>query len=305
MTDMIDVVDQEGNRSRIPRKEYSDRVMEAAKQNWDNVQFFRQVGPQLLNEGFIDEALELAERACELSGGHIPDLYWKAAALAEAGELDEAAKIFDEVQEDAAYPADQARAAMGLARVRAKQGREEEAEKHLEWAIDVDADNPQYLVLLYGFYNERNKADDGLAKVKKLANRKPEKTTGWRALMQIAASRHEMDDMRSYAETALKNANDTDKQNLWAEMSWHYGQAKQPEEIIKLLAGQIESVKHPLALMNLAQAYIDTGRRENALKLLQAIEKSAPDELKPAVVAKLAELQQSQEPTQQPELPQQ
>lgn len=292
MTDMIDVIDQNGNRSRIPRKQYSDQVMGIARQNWDNIQFFRQVTPQLLNEGFIDEALELAERACELSGGHIPDLYWKAAALAESGEFDKAAEVFEEVKEDAAYASDQAKAAVGLARVRARQNRGDEAEKLLEWAVEAEPENPQYLVLLYGFYNETNRADDGLARVKKLTEGKPNKSAGLRALMQIAASRGELDQVRTYADEALEQGEEGDKQNVLAELSWHYGQAKQPEEIIKLLAPRIESVKHPLAQLNLAQAYIDTDRRENALTLLQAMEKGATDDLKPMINAKLAELQQ-------------
>lgn len=290
MTEMMDVIDQNGNRVRITRRDYSEHVMGAARQNWNNIQFFRQVTPQLLNEGFVDEALELAERACVISGGHIPDLYWKAAALAESGELDRAGDVFAEVQEDAAYPADQARAAMGLARVRARQKREDEAEKLLEWAVNTDQENPQYLVLLYGFYNERNMADDGLERVKKLSAKIKTRATGWRALMQIAASRTEIDEARRYANEALKQANDMEKQSVLAEMSWHYGQAKMPEEIVTLLAPQIEEVKHPLALMNLVQAYIDTGRRENALKLLHALDKSAPPELKPMVEAKLKEL---------------
>lgn len=290
MTEMMDVIDQNGNRVRITRRDYSEQVMGAARQNWNNIQFFRQVTPQLLNEGFVDEALELAERACVISGGHIPDLYWKAAALAESGELDRAGDVFAEVQEDAAYPADQARAAMGLARVRARQKREDEAEKLLEWAVNTDQENPQYLVLLYGFYNERNMADDGLERVKKLSAKIKTRATGWRALMQIAASRTEIDEARRYANEALKQANDMEKQSVLAEMSWHYGQAKMPEEIVTLLAPQIEEVKHPLALMNLVQAYIDTGRRENALKLLHALDKSAPPELKPMVEAKLKEL---------------
>ncbi len=290
MTEMMDVVDQNGNRLRITRQDYASQVMAAARENWGNIQFFRQIAPQLLNEGFVDEALELAERACVISGGHIPDLYWKAAALAESGELDRAGDVFAEVQEDAAYPADQARAAMGLARVRARQGREDEAEKLLEWAVVTEPENPQYLVLLYGFFNERNQADDGLERVKKLASKHKSKVTGLRALMQIAASRSEITEARRYADEAFKQANDMEKQSIFAEMSWHYGQAKMPEEIVKLLYPQIDEVKHPLALMNLVQAYIDTDRRENALKLLQALEKSAPPELKPMVDAKLKEL---------------
>lgn len=290
MTEMMDVIDQNGNRVRITRTDYITQMMNVARQNWNNLQFFRQVAPQMLNDGFVDEALELAERACELSGGHIPDLYWKAAALAESGRLDEAATVFAEVQEDAAYPADQARAAMGLARVRARQQREQDAEDLLKWAVETDTDNPQYLVLLYGYYNERGRADDGLAEVKKLADKNKEKATPWRALLQIAASRNELDEARTYADEALKVADERDKQNILAEVSWHYGQAGMPEEIVKLLAPQVQDVKHPLALMNLAQAYIDTGRTENAKKLLVAIEASAPEEMKPMVRAKLNEL---------------
>lgn len=295
MTDTIEVMDQNGNRVRIPRTEYSNQIMTIAKQQWDNLQFFRQIAPQMLQEGFVDEALELANRACEISGGHIPDMYWKAAALAESGLLDEAGDLFAEVQEDAAYAADQARAAVGLARVRARQQREKDAEDLLEWAVKTDPDNPQYLVIFYGYYNERNRADDGLARVRNLALNHQNKTSGLRALMQIAANRGEIDEARNLAEEALKTANDVDKQNLFAEISWHYGQAKMPEAIISFLAPRIEEVKHPLAQMNLAQAYIDTGKKDNALSLLQAIDRQAPPDLKPMVAAKLRELQPESE----------
>lgn len=290
MNDMMDVIDQNGNHRRITRKEYADQVMSAAKQNWDNLQFFRQVGPQLLNEGFADEALEMAERACALSGGHIPDLYWKAAALAETGELDQAGNLFEEIQDDAAYPADQARAAMGLARVRARQNRGEETERLLEWAAETDVTNPQYLILLYGYFNETNRADDGLAKVNTLVNKTPTRSSGWRALMQIAASRGQIDQAREHADKAYDQGNDTDKQSVLAEISWHYGQAGKPEKIVELLEPQVRDVKHPLAIMNLAQAYSDTGRQENAVKLLQALEQQAPPEMKPMVQQKLAEI---------------
>jgi tetratricopeptide (TPR) repeat protein len=287
---MMDVVDQNGNHLRITRADYSAQIMTAARQNWDNLQFFRQIAPQMLNEGFIDEAVELAERACVLSGGHIPDLYWKAAALAESGELDQAGSLFAEIQDDAAYPADQARAAMGLARVRARQNRGEETEQLLEWAAETDATNPQYLILLYGYYNETNRADDGLARVKALVNQNPTRASNWRALMQIAASRGELEEARTHADKALDLGNETEKQSVLAEISWHYGQAGQPEKIVELLAPQVQTVQHPLALMNLAQAYVDTGRQENAVKLLQALEQSVPPDLKPMVQAKLAEV---------------
>lgn len=288
--DMMDVVDPQGNHLRITRKEYSDQVMAAAEANKDNLEFFRQVGPQMLNEGFVDEALQLAERACELSGGHIPDLYWKAAALAESGELDQAGTIFAEIQDDAAYPADQARAAMGLARVRARQNRGEETQQLLEWAAETDVTNPQYLILLYGYFNETNRADDGLARVKALVDKNSTRASGYRALMQIAASRNEIEEARTYADKAFDLGNDTEKQSVLAELSWHYGQAGMPDKIIELLEPRVRHLQHPLAIMNLAQAHSETGRPENAIKLLEALEKQAPPEMKPVVQQKLAEV---------------
>lgn len=299
MNDLMEVFDQAGNRLRIPRKEYINQVMTAARQNWNDINFFRQVTPQVLSSGFIDEALELANRACEISGGHIPDLYWRAAALAESGQLEEAATAFDEIREDAAYPADQARAALGFARTQAQLGKSDEAVKALKWAVETDTDNPQYLITLYNFYNENNQADDGLNTVKQLASQITDKATGYRALIQIAASRGEWDAIPQYTEQALKVADDRDKQNTLAEVSWHYGQAGKAEEIVQLLAPKVQEVQHPLALMNLAQAYADTDRKENAIKLLEAILASAPDDMKPMVTAKLQELQGN--PAQEPD----
>lgn len=295
MNDMMEVFDQAGNRVRVTRKEYITQVMNAARQNWNEINFFRQVTPQVLSGGFVDEALELANRACEISGGHIPDLYWRAAALAESGRLEEAAAAFEEVREDAAYPADQARAAMGLARTYGQMGKEKETVDMLTWAVKTDADNPQYLITLYNYYNDHNRADDGLTAVKNLGAQIDNKATGYRALLQIVGSRNEVDEIKKYTQEALAVADERDKQNVLAEASWLYGQAGQAEEIVSLLAPQIQDVKHPLALMNLAQAYVDTNRKENAVKLLEAVLVSAPEDMKPMVSAKLNELRESQD----------
>jgi len=292
MSEMMDVIDQAGNRLQITKDEYVRQIMQAAKSNWDNLEVLRQLAPQLLNDGFVEQSLEIAQRACEVSGGHIPDVYWRSAAQAESGRLEEAAAGFAEIQEDAAYPADVARAAIGLARVRARQGNNEEAEALINSAIEGDPENPQHQVLLYGFYNERGLADEGLQKIRELAEKSPEKTAGWRALMQIYASRKEINEIKRCATKALQTVSDRDEQDLLAEITWHFGQAGAPQEIISLLEPRIQSVHHPMAIMNLAQAYKDIGRIEHSRNLLEATLKAVPDNLKPMVTQKLNELNQ-------------
>lgn len=296
---LMEVMDQNGNRVQITREEYSQQILNAAKENWDNIELLRQLAPQLLNDGFIAESLEISQRCCEISGGHIPDLYWRSAAQSEMGLLDEAAAGFEEMQDDAAYPADQARAAMGLARVRARQGQEQQATELLEWALDTDPDNPQYYILLFGYYNERQKPEEGLQRVHHFASKYQEKAAAWRALMQIAVSQNDIDNVKKFAEEALVRAQPREKQDLLAEISWHYGQAKQPGEIINLLEPQMKEIKHPFALMNLAQAYAETGRIDESLRLLHAIHNASPENIRPMVQQKINEITSFLESQQQ------
>ncbi len=290
----MDVMDQQGRRMQIPRAEYARQMMEVAKQNWESLEAMRQMAPNLLNDGFIAEALKVSERAHELSGGHVPDLYWLSASQAESGLLDKAAAGFMEIQEDAAYASDQARASVGLARVRVRQGKQEEAEELLKHAITIDPDNPQFLVLLYGFYNEQGRGEEGLKTVRSLATAKPERASSWRALSQIAVSMNDGAELKRCAYEALKTVKPEEKGDLYAEVSYQFGQLKMPEEIINLLEPIVKQVLQPFALMNLAQAFYDVGRREDSMKLMEAILRVAPEQLKPTVQLKIQELKNPQ-----------
>src|SRR5688572_1635423 len=117
MSDMMEVMDQQGRRFQVTRTEYSKQVMSAARQNWNSIEALRHFTVQMLSEGFFPEALQIADQACRVSNNHVPDMYWRASALAENGKLDEAGKVFEELIDDAAYPADIARSMIGLARV--------------------------------------------------------------------------------------------------------------------------------------------------------------------------------------------
>jgi len=279
---------------QMPRKEYAQQLLQAARQNWNTLEVLRQIGPQLLNDGFPAEALEVTERAFNLSKGHVPDTYWRAASLAENGRLDEAAAAFEELQEDAAYPADQARSAMALARVRAKQGRPDEAEELLHSAVEIDPENTQLILALYGFYNERGDAATGMEKVVDLAEKNAHSTVPHRALAHIALSAGDKEGIKANAEEALKRAKQMEiEQDLLAEITFMYGQAGMPQEIIDLLEPRISTVHQPFALLNLAQALHDVGRTDHARNLLDAIRKAAPPEMAPVIDQRLAQLDQA------------
>ena len=124
------------------------------------------------------------------------------------------------------------------ARVRARQGQEQQATELLEWALDTDPDNPQYYILLFGYYNERQKPEEGLQRVHHFASKYQEKAAAWRALMQIAVSQNDIDNVKKFAEEALVRAQPREKQDLLAEISWHYGQAKPRVILFNTLMGK-------------------------------------------------------------------
>ena len=276
----MDVVDQQGKSHKITRSDYGVQLMNAARQNWNNIEALRQLGPQLLTDGFPKEALEVAEQAISLSSGHVPDLYWRAAALAENGRLDEAAAGFEEIIEDAAYPQDIARANLGLARVRAKQGRVDETIVLLDTAVDTDPATPQLLLAVYGYYNERNDPARGMDKVYRFIEKRPESAVGYRALAQIAASAGDKEELKRNVDEALSRAKtDPETQDLLAEVTYLYGQQGMAQDIVDLIEPRLQQVHQPYALMNLAQALVDMGRADHARQLLDAIKRASPPEM--------------------------
>lgn len=291
MDEMIEVYDENGKRIQIPRSEYVRQLMTVARANWDNLEFLRQLTVQFMQGGFAEQALELAEQSCKLSNEHVNDLYWRAAALAETGRLEDAEKAFAELQDDAAYAADQARAAVGQAQVKARMGKGEEAGKLLEWAIETDPQNPGPMLALLAFWSQQGQGEAAVAKIHQLAHSQPDNPAPFRALAQGAAAAGDKDGLKHCAEEIIKRTPADQLPEAYGELSWMLGQAQMPDEIIAMIEPQKNTINHPWALMNLAQAYVDTGRKDEARQLLQALAEQLPPPLRFEAEAKLKELQ--------------
>lgn len=288
--DELEVMDQQGNRLKITRGEYARQTMAAARQYWENIDAMRHFTVQFLQEGFPAQSLEVAERAAELSNGNVRDLYMRAVALTENGRLDEAATAFDELREDAAYPADVARAIAGLARVRARQGRTEEVEPLLHEAIDTDPDSPSPMVELFGFKSSQQQPQSAIDKIRSVAEKYQRSAGPHRAMAHIALSQGDKKTIGQAIRNALSRATDQEKGELLAEATMLLGQSGQPQEIIALLEPERAQLNHPFALMNLAMAYAETGRKDDARALLTQLRDGAPPQLKPAIEARLQDL---------------
>lgn len=288
--DEIEVMDQQGNRLKITRGEYARQTMNAARQWWDNLEAMRHFTIQFLQDGFPAQSLEVAERAVELSKGHVRDLYMRAAALAETGRLEESASAFEELREDAAYPADIARATAGLARVRARQERHDEAEALYLEALDIDPDNPAPMTELYAYMSFRERPQVALEKIRALAEKFPRASAPHRALAQIALSAKDIDGMRSAIRMALSRATEAEIGDIYAESSMLLGQAGLPQEIITLLEPRRHEIRQPFALLNLALAYEELGRTSDARDILNGLRATAPPQLQQTIEARLQQL---------------
>lgn len=291
MDDMIELFDTEGRKIRIPKSEFLKQVTEFARSNWESLDSLRPLVAQLLQTGFPREALELAERACVLSRGHVNDLYWQAACKAEMGMLQQAETEFAELQEDAAYPSDQARAAVGLARVKAKLGDFEAASALLEWAVETDPDNHAPMIALWSFWAEQGQPDAGVARINQMAHRFPDSPAPYRALTHAAFREGERDDLLTHGREAVGKAVDDEREDVLAEVSWFFNQCGMLQETIELLVPMLDDIHHPHALMNLLHAYSDLGRKEEAKALLQRMMKEFPPEMLPMLRTKLHELE--------------
>jgi tetratricopeptide (TPR) repeat protein len=291
MTDgMIEVLDEYGNPVQMPRVEYARQIMDYARAHWGELEALRPLIVQMLQGAFFAEALEFAQRTCELSSEHVNDLYWRAVSKAELGLLDQAAQEFEQLREDAAYPADQARAAVGEARVRAKLGQMEPAAHLLEEAVEIDPNNPAPMVSLYAFWHEQNQPETGMAKLQQMAHRYPTSAGPHRALAQRAVRDGDREAVLSHARAALAKAAPQQRDEVVAEVTWLYGESKMPEEIVALLEPEIQSRLNPQALLNLAQAYIETEQLDKARALLERARGELPPELHPIIEMKLRQM---------------
>lgn len=278
---------------KMPRVEYARQIMEYAQANWDDLEALRPLVVQMLQGAFFDEAVKLTQRACELSNENVNDLYWRAVSKSELGLLDEAAQEFAQLREDAAYPADQARAAVGEARVYARKGDVDRASSLLESAVETDPDATGPYMALYAFWHEQNQPETGLAKLNQMAHRYPEKSAPYRALAQTAMRSKDKESLLKYAETALQKATPDDRVEILAEMTWLFGEGGMPEQVIKMIEPMHGQLIHPQALLNLAQAYAETGQKEKARQVLEQAKRQMPPELRPMLEQKLRQLNES------------
>lgn len=292
---MIEVLDEWGNPVRMPRSEYSRQIMEHARANWSDLESVRPLIVQMLQGAFFEEALELADRACELSNEHVNDLYWRAVAKAELGQLDQALQEFEQLRDDAAYAADQARAAVGEARVRARLGQPERAAQLYELAVELDPNNPGPLVSMYAFWHEQQQPETGMAKLRQMAERFPTATGPRRALAQRALRDGDTEAVLSHMQEAIRLASARQRDEIVAEATYLYGEGKMPGQIISLLEPELMGGSiHPQALLNLAQAYIETGVGDKARQLLEMARAQMPPELHPIIEMKLQQLKAGQ-----------
>lgn len=293
MTDIIDLVDEQGNRVQVPRAEYASQMMTHARQNWDNLEALRNMQMQLVQAGLPAEAYELANRSCELSNEHVNDLYWRATSLAEMGRLDEAATAFAELQDDAAFAHDQARAAVGLARVRAKQGNAEEAEQLLEWARKADPQNPGPLHSLYNYLSEQGAPEGGIERLLQIADEQPQSAAPYRVLAHLALQKEDKDAVREHAHKAIERAASRDEiDETVGEMSWMLGAAGFPEDIVKVVEPRRLTLRNPQCFLNLIQAYVDLDRKNDARALLQQLMDGAPPQMRSVLDARLKQISQ-------------
>jgi tetratricopeptide (TPR) repeat protein len=291
MTETIDLIDEQGNRVQVPRSEYATQMMTFARQNWENLEALRNLQMQLVQAGLFAEAYELANRNCELSNENVNDLYWRAASLAEMGQLDEAATAFAELQDDAAFAHDQSRAAVGLARVKAKQGNPQEAEELLEWAIETDPKNPGPLHSIYNYWSEQGTPESGIARLQKISDEQPQNAAPHRVLAHIALQSEDKDAVREHAHKAIERASSQDEiDETVAEMSWMLGSAGFPADIIQVVEPRRLTLRNAQSFLNLIQAYIDVDRKSDARALLQQLIDGAPPQMRTMLETRLKQI---------------
>jgi len=159
----------------------------------------------------------------------------------------------------------------------------------LESAIQTDPKNHQLYLALYSYYSETGQPEEGLKRLEDATKISATSPVATRALAHVELTNGNKEKMKKHIEDAIKiTSEQNQKQDLLAEASAMYGQCGMPEEIVKLLEPQVNQIRQPFALLNLAQALFDVGRKDHARQLLNSLKQAAPEQMQTMIQQRLA-----------------
>lgn len=266
----IRAYDADGRDIQVTREQWRDNVLPGAiQQNWNDADSLAALIIQSLNDGFIDEMAGPAERLVELDANRERAIVLQAIVYMKLGRLDDSERVLrafcDQHGETGIV-------LTNLAKIHAERDDEAKTLATLWRALELDPNQDNGLGWYEAIHRDVGGDTAGIMAMRKVAAL----PNSWRAQLWLARGElgaHNYAGAIALYQQALSRAGQPVPGDLLMQMSGDLGNAGRINDILSLAGPHFVPQAHGLAVgNNLIKAHLRVGQRDDARRILQALE---------------------------------
>jgi len=283
--DTIKLTDKDGNFIAVSREDYLKALLAEVRENKDNPEQLFYIGYALINEEFYDEAIEVFTMARDKNPEELTYDNAIGVCYLQMGRYEEAKEFYKHHLQK--FP-NSALGYLNIAKACDYLHQEQEMVENLKKSIEL---NPNfYNSLLYWIlYCKETKAlEEGINYLLEIAKRGE---NIWGPYLILALEAEEQGDLiaaEEYAEKALMR--NVDNGNAFADLSALFGKIGKLDRAIQILEARAMTTELSFKeIWNLAVAYLESGKSEDAKLQIQKLYSMAQDSESKALVDSLIE----------------
>jgi len=271
-----------GEEVLVTREQDREILFEYAQRHkWSDAATLREIAMACFQAGYFPEAETICRHILELDPGDDGALLHVGVALFHDGRLGEAETV---VREYLRRCPNCAVGHVNLAKIYAEVGRQAEADYALDCALELDPDNTHALDLFYLGLREAGQTAAALHRLERLARAHPSSWGPYRAIALHWQREGDLEQALAYCRRAFERA--PRNEELLRALSGYLGQQGHLEELVSVVeqAARFGPVP-PEATYNLARAYLELGRVDQARSLSEALRAGATPAWQPVLAA--------------------
>ncbi len=266
---MIIVQDAYGREMRIPRSEWTQKVLPATiEKQWDNPDELYGVIVAAVRDGFAAEVADAAKHLHETDPDHTRSTALYCVILRQQGHLDDAEAV---AREFLTQRGEDSLILTNLAIVQQAKGNVDDAEKTFWRALELDPNFQDSFGQYWKIFDNRGgkpASDEASKRVAALPG-------SWRAQLWLARGAIAAGDFQEAERLhreAIANAGNPSPTDLLMQISGDLGNAGRIPQILQLVEPRFNPEVHGLTVgNNLIKAHVEQGQYEEAHKILDEL----------------------------------